>query len=253
MRICQVEGEKFCEAITPEGRYIQSDKAKTERAIIWVWREADSSAPPKDDARKIKDANNRNFRFYRPEHPVTGRACRHPNGGWRLRYAPDPDDSASDSFLARKEDHRIVWGSDKKKIPQLKRFLHEVGGNGSEEEGGLAVPKSVFHDYTDGAKQIESLFREKGVFAGLLGQIAPHLPRVRPPYLAVETTHGTLVVFRDIDDAEDDTTNLNAILARYVDEQGVSTLQVNHDADLRRLAIDTILITAGDFMHGAQW
>ncbi|PNU19096.1 hypothetical protein C2E25_14265 [Geothermobacter hydrogeniphilus] len=76
------------------------------------------------------------------------------------------------------------------------------------------------------------------------------------PYLAVETTHGTLVVFRDIDDAEDDTANLNAILARYVDAQGVSTLQrleVNHDADLRCLAIDTILITAADFMRGASW
>ena len=76
------------------------------------------------------------------------------------------------------------------------------------------------------------------------------------PYLAVEITHGTLVIFRDIDDAEDDTANLNAILAKYVDENGVSTLQrleVNHDADLRRLTINTILITAADFMRGAQW
>lgn len=76
------------------------------------------------------------------------------------------------------------------------------------------------------------------------------------PYLAVETTHGTLVVFRDINDAEDDTANLNTILAKYADPQGVSPIQrleVNHDADLRRLAIDTILITAGDFMRGAQW
>jgi len=76
------------------------------------------------------------------------------------------------------------------------------------------------------------------------------------PYLAVETTHGTLVVFRDIGDAEDDTANLNAILAKYADPQGVSPIQrleLNHDADLRRLSIDTILITAGDFMRGAQW
>lgn len=75
-------------------------------------------------------------------------------------------------------------------------------------------------------------------------------------YLAVETTHGTLVVFRDIDDAEDDTVNLKAILAKYLDEQGVSLIQrleVNHDADLRKLTIETILITAADFMRGAQW
>lgn len=76
------------------------------------------------------------------------------------------------------------------------------------------------------------------------------------PYLAVETTHGTLVVFRDIDDAEDDTVNLKAILAKYLDEHGVSLIQrleVNHDADLRKLTIETILITATDFMRGAQW
>jgi adenine-specific DNA-methyltransferase len=75
-------------------------------------------------------------------------------------------------------------------------------------------------------------------------------------YLAVETTHGTLVVFRDIDDAEDDTANLNAILAKYVPEDGSTTLrrlEINHDADLRRLTMDTVLISAADFMRGAQW
>lgn len=76
------------------------------------------------------------------------------------------------------------------------------------------------------------------------------------PYLALETTHGTLVVLRDIDPAEDDTANLNAILAHYVDEQGVSRIQrleLNFDADLRRLAIDTRLIQSGDFLRGVQW
>lgn len=76
------------------------------------------------------------------------------------------------------------------------------------------------------------------------------------PYLALETTHGTLVVFRDIEPAEDDSTNLNAILAHYVDEQGVSRIQrleLNFDADLRRLAIDTRLIQSGDFLRGVQW
>ena len=76
------------------------------------------------------------------------------------------------------------------------------------------------------------------------------------PYLAVETIHGTLVVVRDIDDAEDDTDNLNSILVKYVDAHGVSLIQrleVNHDADLRKLSVDTTLITAADFMRGAQW
>ena len=410
------------------GRYVPFEEAKSRKAMLWVWREADSSAPPKDDARKITDLNDPNYRFYQPPHPTTGKPCPHPNGGWRLRYSPDPSDPAKDSFLARHEDHRIVWGRNEKKVPQLKRFLHEVGGSGGnlngEDEGGMAVPKSVFHDYTDGAKQIESLFGQKGIFrfpkpttlmgrlfeqtteAGdwifdcfvgsgtsahaviqmnkeygsgqkrrflvvemgdyadsvvkerikraifslnwkfgspinqngirslikinkmeqyedLLDNLTPVWddgalpPRVpvkylfrpeqnaltssldlsRPfsqtilvgktrdektidlmetwcylqgywvksrrlyrefprPYLAVETIHGTLVVFRDINDAEDDTDNLNTILAKYVDEQGVSLIQrleVNHDADLRKLTVDTSLIIAADFMRGAQW
>lgn len=75
------------------------------------------------------------------------------------------------------------------------------------------------------------------------------------PYLALETTHGTLVVFRDIDPAEDDTANLKAILANYMDD-GISRIQqleVNFDADLRRLTIDTRLITGDDFMRGTAW
>ncbi len=76
------------------------------------------------------------------------------------------------------------------------------------------------------------------------------------PYLAVETTHGTLVVFRDIEDAEDDTENLKGILAKYEDGSGtgaIQRLEVNHDADLRRLPVETIVISAADFMRGAQW
>ena len=74
-------------------------------------------------------------------------------------------------------------------------------------------------------------------------------------YLAVETTHGTLVVFRDIEPAEDDTTNLISILGNYVDEHGhsrIQRLEVNFDADLRRLAIETNLIQSGDFLRGVQ-
>lgn len=75
-------------------------------------------------------------------------------------------------------------------------------------------------------------------------------------YLALETTHGVLVVLRDIDPAEDDTASLKAILAHYVDDDGVSRidrLEVNFDADLRRLDIDTSLISAEDLLRGAQW
>ena len=76
------------------------------------------------------------------------------------------------------------------------------------------------------------------------------------PYLAVETTQGALVVFRDIVDGEDDSQALNAILAKYADVDGVSRIQrleLNHDGDLRRLDIETVLIRAEDFMRGAEW
>lgn len=76
------------------------------------------------------------------------------------------------------------------------------------------------------------------------------------PYLVVETTMGTLVVFRDITDGEDDTASLQAILGTYVDAGGQSTihrLEVNHDADLRRLPSGTHLIDAADFLRGALW
>ena len=49
--------------------------------------------------------------------------------------------------------------------------------------------------------------------------------------------------------------NLKAILAVYSDD-GISRIQrleVNFDADLRRLDIETQLISADDFLRGAQW
>ncbi|MEQ6886480.1 site-specific DNA-methyltransferase [Salicola sp. Rm-C-2C1-2] len=77
-------------------------------------------------------------------------------------------------------------------------------------------------------------------------------------YVAVETTHGTLVVFRNINNAEVDTDNLNALLDNYRNEHGVTRirrLELNHEADLRRLPenIEAMLISAEDFLRGAQW
>lgn len=76
------------------------------------------------------------------------------------------------------------------------------------------------------------------------------------PYLAVETTQGTLIVFRDIAYGENDAQTLNAILAKYADADGLSRIQrleLNHDGDLRRLDIETVLIRAEDFMRGTEW
>jgi adenine-specific DNA-methyltransferase len=75
-------------------------------------------------------------------------------------------------------------------------------------------------------------------------------------YLAVETTVGVLVIFRDVDTGEDDSADLNIIIDRYRGENGeptVSRLEVNFDADIRRVKLPTTLVQATDFDRGAAW
>jgi adenine-specific DNA-methyltransferase len=50
-----------------------------------------------------------------------------------------------------------VWGKDEKKIPQIKRFLHETETN---------VAKSTINDFTDGEKQLTELFGKTRIFGG---------------------------------------------------------------------------------------
>jgi adenine-specific DNA-methyltransferase len=59
------------------------------------------------------------------------------------------------SFAELVSDQRIVFGNDEKKIPQVKRFLHESETN---------VCKSVVHDYTDGEKEFTNLSGVPGSF-----------------------------------------------------------------------------------------
>jgi len=75
-------------------------------------------------------------------------------------------------------------------------------------------------------------------------------------YLAVETTIGVLVIFRDIDTGEDDGEALNAIIDRYRGESGeptISRLEVNFDADIRKVKLPVTLVRAVDFDRGAAW
>jgi adenine-specific DNA-methyltransferase len=88
-----------------------------------------------------------------PLHPVTGKPCPYPKRGWGFPYSWS--DGGRESFESFAASGRIVWGKDEAKIPQYKHFLHEVETN---------VAKSVFHDYTDGEKQIAALFGETGLF-----------------------------------------------------------------------------------------
>lgn len=75
-------------------------------------------------------------------------------------------------------------------------------------------------------------------------------------YHAVETTIGVLVVFRDIDTGEDDSAALNAIIDRYTGESGehaVTRVELNFDADIRKVKLPASLVQAADFDRGASW
>ena len=138
-----------------EGRLVPEDQARDKKAKIWVWREADSSMPATKQADSTRDPDHPNWRFYNPPHPITGKPCPHPKSGWKFAYSDDDDSPDKRSFQSLERDHRISFGEDEKKIPQLKRMLHEVETN---------VGKSVFRDYSDGEKQTSAMFGKSGVF-----------------------------------------------------------------------------------------
>lgn len=138
-----------------DGNIIAEEKAQEKKATIWIWRESDSSAPATKQAPSTADPNHPNWRFYRPLHPVTGMACSHPKSGWKFAYESGDESPDRRSFVSLDADGRIVWGEDERKVPQLKRMLHEVETN---------VAKSVIVDYSDGEKQTSAMFGKSGVF-----------------------------------------------------------------------------------------
>jgi len=111
--------------------------------------------PATKQAASTREPQHKNWRFYKPLHPVTGKLCPHPKSGWKFAYDDDEDSPDKRSFVSLDGDHRIAWGPDEKKVPRLKRMLHEVETN---------VGKSVFQDYSDGEKQTSALFGRSGVF-----------------------------------------------------------------------------------------
>jgi hypothetical protein len=135
------------------GIRIDEECAREARAKIWVFRESDPSAPAQKQSESTKDPNDPNYRYYVPNHPITGRPCSIPRRGWA--WPLTWPDHSRESFQALDRQGRIIWGNDESKIPQFKRFAHNVETN---------VAKSFFHDYTDGEKQIAALFGEQGLF-----------------------------------------------------------------------------------------
>jgi len=137
-----------------DGQIVIEAQAKENRARIVVWQEADASAPAQKQSDSIRDPNDPNYRFYQPLHPITRKPCPHPKTGWR--WPKTWPDKSRDSFEALESESRIAWGVDENKIPRYKRFLHEVETN---------VAKSVFHDYTNGEKQLSALFGAAAFFS----------------------------------------------------------------------------------------
>ncbi len=138
-----------------EGGLVSEAKAKAKQATIWIWQEDNTSMPATKQAASTRDPNHKNYRFYRPLHPVTGQRSPHPKSGWKFAYDDDEDSPDKRSFVSLDRDGRIAWGPDETKVPRLKRMLHEVETN---------VGKSVFSDYSDGEKQTSAMFGRSGVF-----------------------------------------------------------------------------------------
>ncbi len=136
-----------------EGAPLPEERAEAENGRIWIWASDNISMPASKQSPTTREPEHRNYRFYKPPHPVTGKPCPCPSRGWNLPYAADVDGDRS--FLALNRDGRIVWGPDENNVPRLKRFLHEVETN---------VGKSVIVDYSDGEKQTSAMFGQSGLF-----------------------------------------------------------------------------------------
>lgn len=137
------------------GAYVPEDEARQRKAKLWVWSEIPTGAPASKQSSTTKDPNHPNFRYYKPIHPVTGKACPHPQSGWKFPAKPDQNNGDRRSFESLEADKRIAWGEDENKVPRTKGFLHEVETN---------IGTSVFYEYNDGEAELASLFGESGLF-----------------------------------------------------------------------------------------
>ena len=137
------------------GKLVADANAENAKASIWVWSEISAGAPASKQSPTTKDPSHFNYRYYKPLHPVTGKPCPHPRGGWKFPYEPDPKNTARRSFVEFDRDNRIAWGEDESKLPRTKGFLHEVETN---------IGTSVFYEYNDGESELSDLFGASGLF-----------------------------------------------------------------------------------------
>jgi adenine-specific DNA-methyltransferase len=116
----------------------------------WTIMEADQK-----QSGTTKDPEHPNYRYYRPNHPITGKPVAMPSRGWKGTQYIDPKYPKRNSWESLMLDHRIACGQTENKVPRQKKFLHEVNTN---------VGKSIIVDYSDGEKETTNLFGKKGVF-----------------------------------------------------------------------------------------
>jgi adenine-specific DNA-methyltransferase len=132
-----------------DGKLVTELEARPVEAKIWIWREDNPSMPQvKADSQKdeFRQPNHPAYRFYTPLHPKTRKPSPAPKRGWVWPFSRI--DGQTFCFEELAADNRIVWGSTEKKVPQVKKFLHEVE---------TQVSKSVVLDYTDGEKELTNL------------------------------------------------------------------------------------------------
>ncbi|HFL2687658.1 TPA: DNA methyltransferase [Salmonella enterica] len=172
---------KFAEYRDQEGTYVEEEKAREKNAKIWVFRESDWTIMEADQKQSgtTKDPSHPNYRYYRPYHPVTGKPVAMPSRGWKGTQYIDPKYPKRNSWESLMNDHRLACGPDETKVPQQKRFLHEVETN---------VAKSIIVDYSDGEKETTNLFGVKGIF------LAPKHTNFVSKFVRQATSQGSYVL-----------------------------------------------------------
>ena len=116
---------------------------------------------PDNDPRGVWKPSDLSVKTYNAEcdYPITtptGRIIEPPAGRcWRL---------SKKAFFERLQDNRIWFGSDGNSVPCIKRFLTEIKYDGMAPTSILFY-KEVGHSQ-EGAKEVVSLFGDKGVFDG---------------------------------------------------------------------------------------
>lgn len=131
-----------------EGRYIPASMSKEKSGKIWIWRTDPASMPQGKQADSTANPNDPNYRFYQPIHPVTKGKCKRPSRGWAFPLKPDPSMPDRTSFEVLDGDCRIAWGDNETKMPEQKKFLHEID---------TQVGKSVVVDNSSGEKELTNI------------------------------------------------------------------------------------------------